>query len=59
MIKVSRAESWRMCNICYSAEDVKNITFRYNGTNQGTQIALCDKCTADLVGQLLKDGEEE
>lgn len=52
MITVENAESYRTCNVCYSEKGVKNILFRYEGTNGGSQIALCGKCIAKLVDLL-------
>lgn len=52
MIIVENAEDYRICNVCYSEKGVKNVVFRYEGTNGGSQIALCGKCIAKLVDLL-------
>lgn len=53
MIEIKKAERFRCCNVCYSKENVKNITFRYDGTNSGTQITLCESCITELVNKVL------
>ena len=52
MITVEKAEPWRCCNVCYEHNNVYNIVFRYQCTNQGTQISLCNKCIKDLAQKL-------
>lgn len=59
MIKVTEAENYRTCNVCHSGKDVKNIMFRYKGTNTGTQIALCRMCIHELVLKLGLEGDSE
>lgn len=53
MIVVEKAEKFRICNVCCKSNDIYTIIFRYEGTNTGTQIALCNKCVANLVETLL------
>ena len=52
MIRTEKAESWRTCNCCNNPENVKSIILRYEGTNSGTQIALCDACIKDLISKI-------
>lgn len=52
MITVEKAEKFRTCNVCHSKKDVYNMVFRYEGTNQGNQIVLCDNCIKDLIQKL-------
>ena len=53
MITVEKAENYRCCNKCNSNSDVRKIMIRYEGTNSGTQIVLCDKCMRDLVNKII------
>ena len=48
MIVIEKSEKYRNCNICYSTENVYNVTFYYNGTRNGNQVALCEKCLKKL-----------
>lgn len=48
MIEIEKSEPYRVCNVCYSIDHVYNVTFFYEGTNSGTQMALCDKCMKEL-----------
>ena len=48
MIEMNKAEEYRSCNVCTSRHNVQNITFWANGTNSGTQIALCQECLTEL-----------
>lgn len=52
MIKIEKSEPYRVCNVCYSIDHVYNVTFFYEGTNSGTQIALCEKCMAELSDKI-------
>ena len=52
MIEIENAENFRCCNVCYSQKNVYNVTFRYNATNSGTQVALCKKCLKDLTEKI-------
>ena len=52
MIQVKNAEDFRICNICCSKKNVKNITFLYDGTKQGSQVALCEKCINELLNKI-------
>ncbi len=56
MTEVTRAEKFRICNICCSKEDVYNITFRYDGTNSGTQVTMCKECINKMVSTLKSNG---
>ena len=42
----------RLCNICNQKYDVKLIVFRYEGTNSGTQVALCRDCREVLMREI-------
>ena len=53
MITVEKAESYRCCNKCASNSNVTKITIRYDGTNSGTQIVLCNKCMRDLESKII------
>lgn len=58
MIEIEIAESFRCCDVCYSQEKVCNITFRYEGTNNGTQIALCRECMKELAEKIYGEIDE-
>ena len=53
MIEIKKAEQTRCCNCCSSKQDVYNVTFWKDGTNSGTQVALCKKCM-DEFGKLAR-----
>ena len=59
MITVEKAENYRYCNKCNSNSNVQKITIRYEGTNSGTQIVLCDKCMHDLVNKIIDFWHEQ
>jgi len=61
MIEIERGQSYRRCNVCYGKVDVYDITFVYNGTKQGSQIALCKDCVNDLIKKLnaVVSGQED
>ena len=52
MITVEKAERFRRCNVCCNKENVYSIIMRYEGTNQGTQVTLCDKCIRALIQEI-------
>lgn len=52
MITVEKAKKFRCCNICCNQKNVYNVVMRYEGTNQGAQITLCDECIKDLIQKL-------
>ena len=52
MITIEKSEDQRPCNVCYSADDVYNVTFLYKGTNSGHQIALCRQCLNELTDKI-------
>lgn len=52
MIKIEKAESYRICSHCYSKNDVMNINIRYQCTNTGTQITLCKECCESMVNEI-------
>ncbi len=58
MIEIENAESFRCCNVCYSKEKVCNITFRCEGTNNGTQVALCKECMKKLADKIYGETDE-
>lgn len=58
MITVEKAEKFRTCNVCHGNKNVYNIVFRYEGTNQGNQIVLCDNCIKDLIAEMERRGDE-
>lgn len=58
MIEVEKAEKYRCCNVCFSEQDVFNVTFR-SEQGQGTQVALCKGCLRELVEHIQIDVEEK
>lgn len=56
MITIEKSENFRgsqrPCNVCYSTDDVYNVTFRYKGTNSGHQITLCKQCLKELTDKI-------
>ena len=58
MVEIKKAEQSRCCNCCSSKQDVYNVTFWKDGTNSGTQVALCKKCM-DEFGKLARLIEPE
>jgi hypothetical protein len=38
------------CNVCYSNNDILEITFRGNDSGSGTTVALCSDCRNELEG---------
>lgn len=58
MVVVERAEKYRSCNSCCTNTGVYNITVYSDVTKQGTQIALCDACIADLYIEMIKCNHE-
>lgn len=56
MINITNAEDYRLCNICGEKNNVYNLTFRYKGTNTGTQIAVCRKCIGNMVDIIQEAG---
>ena len=52
MIKVEPAEKYKCCAVCYRKSQVYNIVFRYDGTNSGTKITLCEDCIKTLAKEL-------
>lgn len=42
----------RTCNSCNRWHDVKLVVIRYDGTNNGTQVALCRECREILLEEL-------
>ena len=58
MIEIEKSENFRCCNVCYSQKNVYNVTFRYNATNSGTQVALCKKCLKELTEKIRNLGLE-
>ena len=59
MIEIEKSEPYRSCNVCYAIDHVYNITFLYEGTNSGTQIALCDKCMKELTKKICEVSDDE
>lgn len=59
MIEIEKSEPYRSCNVCYAIDHVYNITFRYEGTNSGTQIALCDKCMQKLFEKIREVSDDK
>lgn len=60
MIKIENAEHYKSCDVCDKNEGVYNIIFRYEGTNQGTRISLCNNCIDELIKKLVcRDWLEE
>ncbi len=57
-IVVENAEDFRTCNCCNGKDNVHNITIFTKGTNQGTQIALCEKCIDVLADKLPKEQKD-
>ena len=58
MIEIEKAEKYRCCNVCFSEQDVFNVTFR-SEQGQGTQVALCKGCLRELVEHIQIDVEEK
>jgi len=48
MISIEPAQTFKVCNACYTKAPIYNLVFRYEGTNSGTQVTLCDKCLEEL-----------
>ena len=38
-----------ICNCCSDIEDVMDIIIRYDNTNQGNCISLCNRCRKELI----------
>lgn len=49
MVKIEQAEVYRECNVCHSKTDIYNITFYCEGTNCGTQVAICKACINKMI----------
>ena len=57
LIYVQESEfKFRRCNVCDSDKNVKEIIFRYFGTNSGNRIVLCEDCRDRLISILLEVG---
>lgn len=56
MITIEKSENFRgsqrPCTVCCSTEDVYNVTFHYEDTNSGLQIALCRQCLKELTNKI-------
>lgn len=48
MISIEPAQTFKVCNVCYTKAPIYNIVFRYEGTNSGTQVTLCEACLEEL-----------
>lgn len=50
----------RQCNCCYGKNDVIEVFFRSDFTNQGNVVALCKDCRKKLCKIIKdKDGEQD
>lgn len=58
MIVIEKSENYRCCNVCYSQKNVYNVTFLYNATNSGIQVALCKKCLEELTEKIHNEMKE-
>lgn len=61
MINLSKElPRYRLCTVCRSDQNVKDITFSYNDSyfSQGTQVALCKSCRV-LLEETLRDEDVE
>ncbi|MBR5312834.1 MAG: hypothetical protein IKU40_08150, partial [Clostridia bacterium] len=56
MIEVHKAKSYRCCNCCGSQDDVIEIYYRMNW--QGTGVALCKKCTNELINKISERSDD-
>lgn len=52
MIAIEKAERFRSCNVCYSNDDVYEVTFYYGKTRSGNQVALCQNCLLELKDRI-------
>lgn len=59
MIEIKNAESFRCCNVCCSEENVYNVIFRFEGTNNGSQVALCKECMKELADKIYGEVNED
>ena len=50
MIKIKKAEPYRLCNNCNSNKNVNSINF-YN-TSMGNEVCLCENCSRKLIEKL-------
>lgn len=50
MIKIKKAEPYRLCNSCNSNKNVNSINF-YN-TSMGNEVCLCENCSRKLIEKL-------
>ena len=55
MITIKMASHWRSCNVCHSRQNVCEILFKSG--NQGTEVALCDRCR-DYLAELIASMKE-
>jgi len=50
MIEIVKSQPYRMCNCCYSNDNVIEIFFRSD--HQGVGVAICKKCREELIAEL-------
>lgn len=58
MIWVNTTQGWQECNVCYSKDNLLEIIFRGNESNNGTAVVLCEKCRKELCERFNEKGGE-